>query len=117
MEYRRVEQFVLNSPDSERLLAEAWTWLFLRRGTPYNYRGIFGIATDLNVTDPKAMDCSHAVFAATWLGAGFPLLSTRPSNLPWRITPQSLLNSRGLVWVPTTGLLSGLPTFTDEVNA
>lgn len=100
-QYRKVEQFVLNSPESPRLLEKAWDWLWDRRGTPYNYRGIFGLATDLNVSDPKAMDCSHAVFAATWQGADFPLLSTRPSNIPWRITPRDLLLSRGLVWVPT----------------
>jgi len=99
--YSKVEQFVLNSPNSPELLQDAWDWLYQRIGTPYNYRGCFGIATNLMLTNPKAMDCSHAIFAATWLGADFPLLSTRPSNLPWRITPQALLGSRGLVYVPT----------------
>lgn len=97
--YSKVEQFVLNSPRSPELLKTAWDWLYARIGTPYNYAGCFGIATDLTITNPKAMDCSHAIFASLWKGADFPLLSTRPSNLPWRITPRDLLLSRELVYL------------------
>jgi|ERR1035437_2275287 hypothetical protein len=97
--YSRVEQFVLNSPDSPHLLRLAWDWLYARRGTPYNYKGIVGIATDLTIVNPKALDCSHGMFSSLWLGADFPLLSTRPSNLPWRITPRDLLLSRMISYV------------------
>lgn len=97
--YTKIEQFVLNSKDSEDLLHKAWAWLADRQGTPYNFRGVLGVATDLNIADPKAMDCSQSVHLACWYGAGFPLLSTRPSNLPWRITPRDLLLSRQLVYV------------------
>lgn len=96
--YTRVEQFVLNHPDSQNLLGKAFDWLLNKRGTPYNFKGILGIATDLSVADPKAMFCSQAIHLACWYGAGFPLLSTRPSNLPWRITPRDLLLSRQLVY-------------------
>lgn len=97
--YSKVEQFVLNSPDSPRLLLLMWKWLQERIGTPYNYLGIVGIATDLMVWNPKAMDCSQAIFMAAWEGADFPLLSTRPSNLPWKIAPPHLLLSRQLVYI------------------
>lgn len=100
-QYKKVEQFVLNCEDSPRRLQLMWDWLHERQGMPYNYLGIVGISADLTLTEPKAMDCSHAIFAASWQGAGFPLLSTRPSNLPWRVTPRDLLLSRNLVWVPT----------------
>jgi uncharacterized protein YycO len=97
--YTKIEQFVLNDASSEYLLGLAWDWLSVRKGTPYNFRGVLGVATDLNIADPNAMDCSQAVHLACWHGADFPLLSTRPSNLPWRITPRDLLLSRGLVFV------------------
>lgn len=96
--YSKVEQFVLNDPNSAGLLKKAWLWLYDRKGTPYNFRGVLGVATNLNIADPKAMDCSQSVHLACWHGAGFPLLSTRPSNLPWRITPRDLLLSRQLVY-------------------
>lgn len=98
--YSRCERFVLNSPQSPKLLELAWGWLCGKIGTPYNYAGIVGIASDLTIENPAAMDCSHAMYACTWLGADFPLLSTRPSNLPWRITPRDLLLSRQLVYLP-----------------
>lgn len=97
--YTKIEQFVLNSAASEDLLHKAWNWLAARQGTPYNFRGVLGVATDLNIADPKAMDCSQSVHLACWYGANFQLLSTRPSNLPWRITPRDLLLSRQLVYV------------------
>lgn len=97
--YTRVEQFVLNDSHSVYLLQMAWAWLEELKGTPYNFKGIFGIATDLSVADPKAMFCSQAIHLACWYGAGFPLLSTRPSALPAFITPRDLLLSRQLVFV------------------
>lgn len=99
--YSRIEQFVLNCDDSPRRLQLMWDWGYAHKGTPYNYSGCFGIATDLSVNNPKAMDCSQALFAESWFGADFPLLSTRPSNLPWRITPRDLLLSRSLVYIGT----------------
>jgi uncharacterized protein YycO len=100
--YTKVEHFVLNSLASEQLLLLAWTWLYKKIGTPYNYKGIVGIATDLSVEDPNAMDCSQSVHLACWKGANFPILSTRPSALPWRITPRDLLLSRSLVYIGGT---------------
>jgi len=97
--YSKVEQFVLNHPESPRLLKLAWDWLYAKIGTPYNYLGIVGIATDSTIENPKAMDCSHSIHLATWKGSDFPLLSTRPSNLPWKITPADLLLSRQLVYI------------------
>lgn len=101
------EQFVLNHPSSEELLKLAWRWGLRHRGTPYNFGGVVGVATDLNLNEPQAMDCSQFVHLACWKGAGFPLISTRPSNLPWRITPRDHLLSRGLVYVGSFGRLKG----------
>lgn len=99
--YRKIEHFVLNDIDSPRLLKMAWDWLESKVGTPYNYRGIVGITTNLLIENPKAMDCSQSIHLCCWRGAHFPLLSTRPSNMPWRVTPRDLLLSRQLVYLPT----------------
>lgn len=98
--YSRVKQFVLNSSQSPELLGKMWSWMLMKKGTPYNYLGITGILFDINIQNAKAMDCSESIFLASWQGADFPLLSTRSDDLPWKIAPPHLMMSRGLVYVP-----------------
>jgi len=61
-------------------------------GTPYNLKGIFGIATAKDFYDENALDCSHAVFISAEKGAHVLLLN--PIDIqPWKITPRDLLLS------------------------
>jgi hypothetical protein len=60
-------------------------------GTPYNLKGIFGIAVSKDWTDQGELDCSNFVFVAAQR-AGVQLLN--PKDIaPWKITPRDLLLS------------------------
>jgi hypothetical protein len=57
-------------------------------GTPYNLKGIFGIAAAKDWTEQGSLDCSNFVFTAAER-AGVQLLN--PKDIaPWKITPRDL---------------------------
>lgn len=91
--YSRVEQFTAEGID------EAYAWALSQAGKPYDYSAILGIALDRNWRDPKRWFCSELICAA-FESAGAPLLSTRPSDAVYRITPRDLLLSSRLVYLP-----------------
>lgn len=63
-------------------------------GTPYNLKGIFGIAAAKDWTDQGSLDCSNFIFLAAQR-AGVLLLN--PKDIaPWKITPRDLLLSERL---------------------
>lgn len=96
--YTQIEHFVLNTPQSESVLKNAFQWAYDQTGKPYDYSAIMGIAADRNWHDESRWFCSELV-AVACEKAGFPILSTRPSDASWRVTPRDLLLSRGLVFI------------------
>ena len=66
-------------------------------GTPYNLKGIFGIAAAKDWTDQGRLDCSNFIFTAAQR-AGIQLLN--PKDIaPWKITPRDLLFSELLTFL------------------
>ena len=60
-------------------------------GTPYNLKGIFGIAAARDWTSKHHLDCSNFIFEAARM-AGVLLLN--PEEIaPWKITPRDLMLS------------------------
>jgi hypothetical protein len=102
--YTKVEQFVLNSDRSAFYLDAAWRYAATQIGMPYAYQAVLAIQFDRSwsSSNPNASFsswfCSELV-AASLMKVGFPILSTRPSDQPYRITPRDLLLSRQLVYV------------------
>lgn len=93
--YSRIEQFA--APGIE----EAYKWALTQVGKPYDYSAILGIALDRDWHDESRWFCSELVCAA-FEKAGYPLLSTRPSDKFYRITPRDLLLSRALTYWETS---------------
>ena len=94
--YSRVEQFSVGNYFD---MQQAWDWAFTQLGKPYDFSAIAGIATDRNWHDEKRWFCSELV-AVAFEKIGRPLLSTRPSSVPWRVTPRDLLMSREIYFLP-----------------
>jgi hypothetical protein len=90
--YSRVEQFTANG------IEQAYAWAYEQIGKPYDFSAITGIALDRNYHDENRWFCSELV-AVAFEQVGAPLLSTRPSNMTWRITPRDLLLSRKLYYL------------------
>lgn len=90
--YSRVEQFTATG------IEQAHEWAETQIGKPYDFAAITGIAFDRNWHDESKWFCSELV-AVAFEKIGVPLLSTRPSDLPWRITPRDLLLSRELLYL------------------
>ena len=66
-------------------------------GTPYNLKGIFGIAAAKDWTEQGHLDCSNFVFTAAER-AGIQLLN--PKDIaPWKITPRDLQLSELLTFL------------------
>ncbi|MHB8484226.1 MAG: hypothetical protein ACYDCM_00645 [Candidatus Acidiferrales bacterium] len=95
--YSRVEQFIADG------IMRAYAWALTQAGKPYDFSAITGIALDRNLHDESRWFCSELV-AVAFEKAGYPLLSTRPSAAPWRITPRDLLLSRSLCFLAGTGM-------------
>jgi uncharacterized protein YycO len=101
--YTRVEQFTANSSHAEEAMRAAYAWARTQAGKRYDYSAITGIAFNRDWRDEARWFCSELV-AAAFENVGFPLLSTRPSDKVYRITPRDLLLSRSLVFLEGKGL-------------
>lgn len=95
--YSRVEQFTADG------ITAAYKWALTQAGKPYDFSAITGIALDRNLHDESRWFCSELV-AVAFEKVGFPLLSTRPSDSSWRITPRDLLLSRSLTFLAGKGI-------------
>ena len=96
--YSRVEQFTANAAPLLLTVERAYRWALTQDGKPYDYSAISGIALDRDWHDESRWFCSELI-AVAFERIGFPLLSTRPSNQVYRITPRDLLLSRMLVYL------------------
>lgn len=90
--YSRIERFVVAN------VGYAYEWAQTQIGKPYDYSAITGIAFDRNWHEEDRWFCSELV-AEAFIRIGYPILSTRPSNMLWRITPRDLLLSRQLIYL------------------
>jgi uncharacterized protein YycO len=97
--YSKIEQFTVNYADPETIMRAAFEWARTQEGKPYDYSAITGIALDRDIHNEDKWFCSELIFVA-FEKVGFPLLSTRPSDVPYRVTPRDLLMSRQLVYLP-----------------
>lgn len=70
-------------------IEKAWEIGLSYVGTPYNLRGILGIALAKDLTNPGEVDCSHYQLMLSYL-VGWPLLSDRVMA-DWKITPRDLI--------------------------
>lgn len=100
--YTRVEQFTYNGVNAENVMRAAYNWARTQEGKKYDYSAIAGIAEDRDWHNTYKWFCSELV-AVSFEQVNFPLLSTRPSDKIWRVTPRDLLLSRGLIYLPTLG--------------
>ena len=96
--YSRVEQFTFNGDNSGEVVEAAYAWALTQNGKPYDFSAISGIAFDRNWHADEKWFCSELV-AVAFEKAGYPILSTRPSDEVFRITPRDLLLSRELIWL------------------
>lgn len=90
--YSRVEQFTAHGVEL------AYRWACTQIGKPYDFSAITGIVTDRDWHDESKWFCSELV-AVAFEKIGVPILSTRPSSQPWRITPRDLLLSRSIFYL------------------
>lgn len=90
--YTRVEQFTAAG------IEQAYMWATTQIGKPYDFSAVTGIALDRNWRNDSRWFCSELI-AAAFEEVKAPLLSTRPSNALWRVTPRDLLMSRGLDYI------------------
>lgn len=91
--YSRVEQFTFEG------IEKVYEWCKTQIGKPYDYSAIFGMAADRDWHDESKWFCSELPL----VGAekmGCPVLSTRPSAAPYRVTPRDWLLSRLIFYLP-----------------
>lgn len=92
--YSIVEQFTAEG------IKEAYEWASLQVGKKYDFKAIFGILLDQDLEDLDRFDCSKLLHLSFIKSSDpRPLLSTRPSAQPARITPRDLLLSRSLDYI------------------
>ena len=97
--YSRIEQFTFNDEHGWKMCEAAYDWALTQVGKPYDFSAVTGIALNRDLHDESKWFCSELV-AVAFEKMGFPLLSTRPSDKVYRITPRDLLLSRSLVYLP-----------------
>lgn len=85
--YSKAEQFTAAN------ITHAYEWARTQAGKPYDFSAITGMAAGRDWHDDARWFCSELIHVA-FEKVGNPLLSTRPSALPYRITPRDLLLSR-----------------------
>jgi uncharacterized protein YycO len=90
--YSRIEQFHAYGID------EAYRWALTQVGKPYDTGAIAGMVVNRDWHDEGKWFCSEFL-AVGQEKAGYPLLSTRPSNAFNFIAPSHLLMSRGLFYL------------------
>jgi uncharacterized protein YycO len=92
--YSRIEQFTFIGID------KAYEWAKTQIGKPYDYSAILGMATNRDWHNESKWFCSEFTAVAAEK-VGYPVLSTRPSAAPYRITPRDWLLSRLIFYLPT----------------